>query len=357
MEIEKLEKVLAIIGENVELRREFINWCKSVEKKLRVEGSIRDEITKFLVDAIYMNIPVEKKELKNGLIFEFCPNKHSKVAREFILSNPEIPEFIWEPQTTKLLLHLANHAKNVIIGGAYFGDQAILIANLIKKNEGIVHAFELNKMQSEFLKRNSDNNSLTNIKIINKGLWNNSITFLNLSDDDDLAFASSSEMSSNQKPNTITIDEYAKDNCVPYIDLIMLDIEGSEFKALQGAENLLRNTRENSPNIVFEVHRSYVDWSNGLENTDILKYLRSFNYNIFAIRDFQANFDMKEKLIELISPNDTYLEGPPHGFNMLATKDLRLIKNGKFKFLNGVSPKYLVHKNPIFHHHSDGFNN
>src|SRR5688572_15231759 len=122
----EIAKALALIGENPELRKSFVEWCRTVERKLDYKGSVRDDLTRFLVDAVYANIPLEKKALKNGLTFEFMPNVHSKVAREFIMSTPEVPDHVWEPQTSRLLVYLSTSARNVVIGGAYFGDQTIL---------------------------------------------------------------------------------------------------------------------------------------------------------------------------------------------------------------------------------------
>jgi hypothetical protein len=46
---------------------------------------------------------------------------------------------------------------------------------------------------------------------------------------------------------------------------VTIDIEGAELAALQGAESFLSLPAGRAPNILFEVHRHYVDWSEGLE--------------------------------------------------------------------------------------------
>jgi hypothetical protein len=134
----------------------------------------------------------------------------------------------------------------------------------------------------------------------------------------------------------------------------MLDIEGSELNVLMGAEEQLKK-ESGYPNVVFEIHNAYVDWSEGLGNTPIAKYLKSFGYKLYSVRDFQGNYDMKGKAIELILPEDTVTEGPTHGFNMLAIKDDSLIQNNLFKMCKNSSPKYIIHKSPELHHHTDGF--
>ncbi|EOQ97919.1 methyltransferase FkbM domain protein [Leptospira wolbachii serovar Codice str. CDC] len=315
-------------------------------------GSVRDDVTKYLVDALFEKDDFKVKATKDGIKFKFPVGVGSKVSREFLLSTPEIPEFAWEPQTTRLLLHLAKNSKNVIVGGAYFGDQSIPIAKLIEKNNGVVHAFDLNEMQCNTLQENASLNHLKNIKSVHSGLWNDSNTYLNLSDTDDLAFATPS--SDINKSNTITIDEYVEKNSLGSVDLIMLDIEGSEFNVLLGAKKQLGRPVEDSPNIIFEIHSSYVNWDKGLEETEIVKYLRSIGYEMFSIRDFQGNYDLSNKKIELIPLISTVLEGPKHGFNIVAVKNKELLQDDMFRYCENVSPKYIVHKSPALHHPIDG---
>ena len=348
----KLENSLKVIGKNEQLRKKFLDFIKEFEKTLPYTGSIRDDITRHLVDALFEKDDYIIKSNKSGIKYKFMTGLGSKVAREFLLSTPEIPEYAWEPQTTKLLLYLSREAKNVIIGGAYFGDQALPIAKQIEEHAGTVHAFDLNEVQISVLNENLALNNLKNVKTVLKGLWKDSNTFLNLSETDDLAFASPSDDSNSS--NTITIDEYVEESGIDRVDLIMLDIEGSELNVLTGAEKQLR--RESGyPNIVFEIHSSYVDWSEGLDKTPIAKFLKSFGYKLYSVRDFQGNYDMQGKAIELIKPEYTVLDGPAHGFNMLAVKDETLLNNSIFKMCDNVSPKYIIHKTPTLHHHSDGF--
>lgn len=354
--MDKLRESLLRIGKNELLTQHFINFIKEVEDKLDYQGygSIRDDVTKYLIDSIFDKDDFVFKSTSEGIQYKFPVGVGSKVSREFLLSTPSIPQYAWEPQTTKLLLHLAQNAKNVIVGGAYFGDQTIPIAKFIEKNKGVVHAFDLNEMQSTTLKENAKLNNLSNINSILKGLWNDSSTHLSLSETDDLAFATPS--TSSLITNTITIDEFVNEKNIPFIDLIMLDIEGSEYNVLLGAENQLSRPLNERPNIIFEIHNSYVNWDNGLENTEIVKYLKSFGYTMYSIRDFQGNYDLSNKKIELIPLQTTFLEGPKHGFNIVAVTNPEILLGDKFRFCDHVSPKYIKHKSAELHHPLDGLN-
>lgn len=356
-DIDPLLNALKTIGRNENLRHKFTEYCREVEATLSYPSghSIRDEITGPLIDALYSDAGVLRRELKDGTVFDFY--YRSKIARDIVMAVPEKPDHLWEPQTTKLLLRLASDAGNVLIGGAYFGDQAILVAKQIARNGGICHAFEPNLEQMEMLRHNAELNSLQNLKIWPMGLWNDCHSCLRLVGDDSFAhpeLVESAAGSSGKGIRTITVDAYLEQEGIDNLDLIMLDIEGAEFRVLQGAKKQLELPVGKAPNIVFEVHRHYVDWSKGLHNTDIVKYLAERGYNVYAVRDFNSNVEMAGKPVEIIPANEVYLEGPPHGFNMLAVKDSTILADEFFRLCRGVSPKLLRHKDASLHHPIDG---
>jgi FkbM family methyltransferase len=348
----RLASALQIIGENKNNRNILLEACKQIENETGYsKGNVREDVTGPIVDSLFNEDIIIRKKILNGLLFDFY--YRTKIARDFILSTPEVPDHVWEPQTTKLLLHLSKNAKNVLVGGAYFGDQVVLLANEIKANGGIVHAFEPNKDQFGMLNHNAELNGLTNIKSWRMGLWKDSDSFLKLVGEDSFAYSelvddSEQEGSGNVFP-TVAIDRYMTEQDITKLDLIMLDIEGLEYPVLQGAVSQLNLPAGEAPNIVFEVHRSYVDWSNGLQNSEIVKFLTNYGYTVFAVRDYNSNENMKGMPVEIIAPEDTYLDGPPHGFNMLAVKDMSLLNDPIFQLCKGVSPKLLKHKDPALH--------
>jgi FkbM family methyltransferase len=352
----KISEALGTIGEDPALRTKVIEVCKTIEKDLRYlpNRSIRDEITAPIVDALHAKVGVLRKKLTTGFVFDF--HYRSKIAREFVMSTPDTPDHVWEPQTTKLLLHLSRQARHDLIGGAYFGDQAIPVARELAARNGVCHGFELNADQAEMLAHNAALNGLNNVRVNRIGLWSDDKTQLTLTEGDSFAFARASNETT--VVNTTTIDSYCQAQGNIDLDLIMLDIEGGEFEVLKGAPGQLAREPGRAPNIVFEVHRSYVDWTNGLASTEIVKFVQSFGYQVVAVRDFQANYDMRDQPIELIPLDLTYLEGPPHGFNLLAVKQPELLANSIFRTCSSmVSPKLLVHKSPALHHPLGGFRN
>jgi FkbM family methyltransferase len=347
-----LESALRKIGCDAAARAESLAWCRAIERTLPYAGSIRDDITGPIIDALHQDVGILRKLLSNGVMFDF--HYRSKIARELVMSPDEYPDHVWEPQTTRLLIHLGRNAPNVVIGGAYSGDQAILLAKeMARHGKGTIHAFEPNRDQIKMLMRNASNNALVNIHPQPVGLWDEPHASLRLVGDDSFAHSEPAQAGADTFPTT-TIDLYGATHGIERIGLIMLDIEGAELRALMGARRYLAQPAGEAPVVVFEVHRSFVDWSNGLANTDIVRLLTGHGYAVFAVRDFNSNVPMGALPIELVPLDTVYLEGPPHGFNMLAVKDMATVAGAPFRMVRGVSPKLLAHKDPALHHPVDG---
>ncbi len=325
---------------NTTMRNALINAIVSFEKDAGYPHvNVRDQISGPICDELFSGEKFEKR-LSSGLVIRFEYN--SKIAREFLLSNPAEPDHVWEPMTTRLLNHFAKGAQNVIIAGAYFGDQAILIADNIR-NTGICHTFEPNKRNSALIQENARRNVLTNIVINNLALWNKSNERLVFEGEDALASTVTAPQElRGDALHTITIDDYASQAKIDRLDVLMIDVEGNEIKVLQGAERILRRDK---PIVVFETHSLYNDWSNGLEGSDSVKLMYELGYTLFAIRDFHQNIESASLQIELLPLNRTYCDTPPHhGFNLLAVPNQDYVSNSMFCIVYDLSPKLILHK-------------
>ena len=355
MDEKKFEKVynaFAIIGENEKLRHQFIELCREVEESIQLENkSVRDEVTGPIIDALHARVGILSKTIKPGIKFNY--EYTSKISRELVMSKEAQPDHVWEPQTTKLLLHFSKNVEHVLIGGAYFGDQAIIVADQMKKKGSTCHAFEANRDSFKMLALNAKNNNLKNMILNCIGLWSEDNHQLVLVGEDDISAhpeIASIQHNETETIPTISINTYGKEHNIKNIGLLMLDIEGGEYEVFKGADHYLYKSSDQAPILVYEIHSHYNDWSSGLENTDIIQFLKEFGYHAFAIRDYQGHVPMGNSPIELVPPERTVLDGPPHGFNMLGIKDKRLIENDLFKICYDVSPKLLMHKDPELHH-------
>lgn len=350
--LERLGAALTTIGKDPAQRSKVIDLCLDIERTMPYpqNQSIREDVTGPIVDAMHDKDTIIDTTLRDGTRFRLY--YRTKIARDLVMASDPYPDHVWEPQTTKLLLHLVDKARHALIGGAYFGDQVVLMAKRMHANGGACHAFEPNPDQLKMLRENAALNGLDNIRSWPLGLWRDSTTHMSLVGDDSFAHAEQvvTEAAGEGTFATTSIDEYVARQGIEKLDLIMLDIEGGELPALEGARKQLEKPMGQAPNVVFEVHRSYVDWSKGLANTEIMRYMSNHGYQMFAVRDFNSNVAMGNRPIELVPPDRVYLEGPPHGFNMLAVKDIRVVENGPFVICPDVSPKLLWHKDPSLHH-------
>jgi FkbM family methyltransferase len=348
-----LDEALARLGRDPIVRERVVAACRDFEALPEHVGTaVREDVTGPIVDALHAEAGVVTKGLANGLVLEFL--YRSKIARDFVLSTPATPDHVWEPQTTKLILHLARGAANVVVGGAYFGDQAVPLAAAIAAHGGVCHAFEPDADQAGMLARNAERNGLANLRVSTFGLWDDDSAGLRLTGEDAFATSSPAAADGNGSLPATTLDGYLDRAGVDDVELIVLDLEGAEHAALRGAQRRLELPPGRAPQLVFEVHRSYVDWSDGLDQTEILRYLAELGYSAYAVRDFQSNHDLGDRPIELVPPDTAYLDGPPHGFNVLATKEPALVEDGPFVISPGVSPKLLTHRDPALHHPAGG---
>ena len=326
----------------------MINELKRIEKKYfkyfyKSGFDFRELIIgKFLDEFISKKKIIYKKKICNNIKINFFHN--SKISREFFLNPLKKIKYIWEPQTTKLILSLSKDKKNIFFAVAFFGDQASLCAFYNKKSK--IHAFEPNENQTKCLKLNKKNNHLNNLIINENVLYSKSNLNFSLRSskinnkkfDEGEVQIFEDKVRNNNSKISITIDEYCKKNNINNIELMCMDVEGAEDSIIEGAKKMLKKDKVN--NIIFELNSNYVSWKNGLQKVKIIQLFKKYKFKIYAIRDLHSSFNLKNINIELLPLNKVYLKGPKHGFNMIATKN----NLDKYIVNKLYSPKYLFHK-------------
>lgn len=313
-----------------------------------IDFDARTNVLYPLLDQIYNDGEILQLELESGLKLEYLYK--SNIAKEILLRENSRPTHAWEPMTSQAIQFAMEYRPgSALIGGAYFGDHALLAANAIRNtsDESKIICIEPNSEQRQMLEVNAKNNNLGHkFKTYSNVLWKESGIKFNLNDSDSHACV---VQSPNANLISRTIDEILEENNVQSLSALLLDIEGSEEQALQGAYNILNKDKSSSPVLIIEVHRNYVDWTHGLHNTTIVKYLAELGYIVFALRDAQSNWELALNAPEIIPADSVYLEGPPHGFNLIAAKSMDFFEANNFSIVRHVSPKYLRHRNPKLH--------
>lgn len=340
-----LATALTAIGRDPAARAAMIDLLVAYEKHPDHRHTrVREDVTGPIADALHAEAGVVRKTLRNGLVFDFP--YASKIARDFVLADPALPDHVWEPQTTRLLLHLASGGGDAIVGGAYFGDQAIPVAAALR-GRGRCYAFEPDVDQAAMLENNAGLNGLDNLEVDRRALWHTAGVRLAFRGADSTTGAAEG----GDDVNATTVDAYAADRAIWRIALVMLDVEGGETAILQGMAATIARDR---PAIVFETHARYVDWSQGLAATPACALLAKAGYTILAVRDFQSNVELARCPIELVPLDSAFLDGPPHGFNLVAVPDGAMLSDPAFRIVPGVSPKYLRHGDSRLHHPMGG---
>jgi FkbM family methyltransferase len=346
----RIAEALAELGRSDSARRALFQLLREAEAGAPSPASFRELVRWPLVSAALDRAGTHRVTLRDGLVFEVA--LQSRIERALLLSADEHPDHVWEPQTTKLLVALAAEAQHVIVGGAYIGDQALPIARALASDRGrTVHAFEPMRGPFDQLLRNIALNSLGNVVTRRLALWDR--PGLELAVDGPAALASCVESGLPEvveHAESITIDDYVRREHLDRVRLITLDLEGGEERALRGAEALLAEPAGVAPHVVFEVHRQYADWSRGLEHVPSVALVLSRGYSAYAIRDYHDNVSTAGRPVEIIPLDAVHLEGPPHGFNVLAVKSPATIARLGLELVRNVSPKLLRDRDPRLHH-------
>lgn len=313
-----------------------------------IDYDMRIKILYPLLDEIYTPGETLELELECGLKLSYL--YRSNIAKEILLRAIDIPNHAWEPMTTECVrLAIRWKSGSVLVGGAYFGDHSLIAAHELKgkDKDDIVLCIEPNDEQRTLLICNAKANNLQErLKAIRGILWENSGRHFELEATDSHAAV---KPSNDNGIKSSTINSLTSASGCEELALILLDIEGSEEAALRGATEWLEKPSKEAPIIIVEVHRNYVDWSEGLDRTSIVSFLHRHGYHIYALRDCQSNQDLGILKPEIIPLDSVYLEGPPHGFNLICSKDPAFFSNSRFRVVTNVSPKYLRHRNPKLH--------
>jgi FkbM family methyltransferase len=180
--------------------------------------------------------------------------------------------------------------------GANIGYYSILAA-LVTGPNGKVFAFEPEKNNADLLLKNSKENNLQNIQLCNYVVSDKdgSIDFyINPENFGDHSVAKNTykrcyniqnEFRVPIKLNSIKLDNFFSIEEFRKIDLIKMDIQGSESKAIKGMESLLQ---EHRPVILMEYSPAHI-YSAGSSPFEIFAFIENYSYIPYKIIDKGQN--------------------------------------------------------------------
>ncbi|MDF2681166.1 MAG: hypothetical protein K0R47_2356 [Brevibacillus sp.] len=136
--------------------------------------------------------------------------------------------------------------------GANIGTISLALSYLA--NQGKVYAFEPSNINYSYLVKNIAENQITNIEPLHLGVFdrNGTIHFHEDSRGGGWSFIPQDEKvvsQSNQHINCVRLDDWMELNLIPRVDLIKLDVEGSEYTVLESGLNTLRKW---DPDLIIE---------------------------------------------------------------------------------------------------------
>ena len=169
----------------------------------------------------------------------------------------------YEEDVTQLFESIVKEGMTVIDLGANIGYYTLLASRLVGIG-GRVYAFEPDARTYEYLCRNIQANDCRNVIMINKAASDKTGAAFLIRDtrSDEKNWLSSRPPSDvSIIVHTVTLDEFFEREGWPSIDLVKIDIEGSENAALNGMQVLCR--RNPLMQIVMEWDVSYIKRSGG----------------------------------------------------------------------------------------------
>jgi FkbM family methyltransferase len=181
---------------------------------------------------------------------------------------------LYEKFALSYLKNFIDPDKNIIDIGANIGTHTVIYSNYTNKN---VYSFEPQKVLYDILNLNVKQNNCDNVVTYNFGASDkNSNYVMNCDYSSKMnqgAFCIIDDDSKHKHTKTVVIECKKLDDINMFnIGYVKIDVEGHEYKVLQGMVNLLK---ENKPVLFIEIH----DCS--LTKYETLKILRDVGYNKF----------------------------------------------------------------------------
>ena len=168
--------------------------------------------------------------------------------------------------------------------GANIGYFSLLAAN--KEPTSKIFSFEPVKNPFEQMEKNISVNNIRNITTVNVAISDTNEEkelFISASDNSGMSSFQPPENFSGKKERVkvVSIDSWFKTAGLSRIDLVKLDIEGSELAALKGMQEVLQNFK---PVVIAEINPETLGLFN-LKPVDICEYLTKLDFNGYLISE------------------------------------------------------------------------
>jgi len=168
--------------------------------------------------------------------------------------------------------------KNIIDLGAWIGDNSIPWA---KNISGIVYAIDPSPSNIHYISKVCVLNNINNVMCITSAISDKNETLSTNDSIDHCSFVYNNKLNNGKiKQQAVSLDYLYETNVIENIGYIHLDVEGMEYRVLQGSENIINTYK---PIITFEQLLDREDY------TVVSDYLKNKGYKVFMINEIPIN--------------------------------------------------------------------
>jgi len=192
-------------------------------------------------------------------------------------SREELELGLYEPDVTQLITERLRAGMTFIDLGAYSGYYTLLASKLVGST-GRVYCFDPDPRIFPILEENLRRNGCLNVIAVNKGGSDSTGAAVLAPGPLERSFLSNEPLKGGALVETVRLDDYFRSQVWPAVDLLKMDVEGSEMEVLRGMTELCqRNPNlgliiESNP---FAMARSQVTFSEVVTKLEELGFSRA----------------------------------------------------------------------------------
>ena len=222
---------------------------------------------------------------KHGDIYTIFGTKMYLHRHDIFISRDLGTHLFWEIDESKELQKYIKKGMSVVDIGANIGYYTILFSKWVG-SEGKVFSFEPDPENFKLLLNNISANQCKNVIAEQKAISNNSGTDLLYLDKENLGDHRTFRVLENDagrkrvKIETIKFDSFLNSN--QKIDLVKMDIQGSEMRALEGMKETIKRNKEM---LIFTEFWPYAIEKSGYSPKDFLETLIQLGFQIFTLKE------------------------------------------------------------------------
>jgi len=247
----RLDLYISLIKQRKEIKRLYYSFDESAKKDFR-------SILKFnLIRSLKPYFLFEGKKREYSF---YSPEEKALILKDYIFKPVGIKQNSQKTLFQKIIQDFSILIEEILITKAYEDEEVQIEPGDIVFNCGanigifsiyaakkakMVYAFEPGKNEAVALSENKRLNNCNNIKIIPKAVSDKTerVKLILLGVSSHYLVSKDNRDKKAVDVQTISIDEFVKEENLERVDFIKMDIEGSEEKALLGAKETLRNFR------------------------------------------------------------------------------------------------------------------